>query len=139
MADTKKGVELAKSELVQQVMEGKTYWFNPSMKTAGAAPGTRIHMLPNYDEYFIAYKDRSAVSNPWLFMEPSEIVRYLYGYIVVRDGLVIGGWKRRIEKDRVVIEVKLPLALDRRGREALRAVSEQYSSFIGKPVELTLS
>jgi hypothetical protein len=139
MADTKKGVELAKSELAQQVLEGKTYWFNPSMKIAGAAPGTQIHMLPNYDEYFIAYKDRSAASNPWHFLEPSAIVRYLYGYIVVRNGLVIGGWKRRMEKDRVVIEVRLPQTLDRKGREALKIASEEYSSYIGRPVELALS
>jgi hypothetical protein len=139
MADTKQGVELARPELAQQVISGKTYWFDPSMKTARPVAETRIHLLPNYDEYFIAYKDRSAVADAALFKQPVDVIRYLYGYIAIMNGRVIGGWKRRAEKDRVVVEVRLPLALDEGGREALETVSEQYSAYLGKPVELVFS
>lgn len=95
--------------------------------------------MPNYDEYFIAYKDRSAVSNPWHFMDPASILRYLYGYIVVRDGLVIGGWKRRIEKDLVVVEVRLPVPLDKDGTEALKTATEQYGAYLDKRVDVAVS
>jgi hypothetical protein len=139
MADTKKGVDLAGSDLTQDVVEGKTYWFSPSMKIARPADGTLIHLLPNYDEYFIAYKDRSAVADPELFKASSDVVRYLYGYITVMNGRLIGGWKRRIDKDRVVVEVRLPLALGRDGWEALNSAVERFRAYTGRPVELALS
>jgi hypothetical protein len=139
MADTKKGVDLAKSDLAHEEIAGKTYWFSTSMKIARREAETRIHLLPNYDEYFIAYKDRSAAADPELFKEPFEVIRYLYGYIVVMNGRVMGGWKRKVEKDRVVVEIRLPLALDRDGEEALKAASERYGSYLGRRVELAVS
>jgi hypothetical protein len=139
MADTRRGVELAKSDLASEVIEGKTYWFGASMKAAKPAAGTHIHLLPNYDEYFISYKDRSAVSDPSLFKDRASIVEYLYGYIVVRDGLVIGGWKRRIDRGKVTVEVRLPISLNTDGRAALKVAAEQYGAFLGKPVVLTVS
>lgn len=139
MVDARIGLELAKPDLAQEVIAGKTYWFSPSMKIARPAAGTRIHLLPNYDEYFIAYKDRSAVADPELFKEPLAVVRYLYGYIALMNGRVIGGWKRRIDKGRVAVEVRLPFALDKDGRDALNTASEQFGAFMGKPVELAIS
>ena len=139
LADTRRGIELAQSDLAQDVIGGKTYWFSSSMKMARPEPGTRIHLLPNYDEYFIAYKDRGAVADAELFKEPSDVIRYLYGYIAVMNGRVIGGWKRTIEKGRVVVEVRLPIALNKDGRDALNAAAEQYGAFVGKPAEVTLS
>ena len=138
LADTKRGVELAKPALVHEMVEGKAYWFNPSMKIAPAASGMRIHLLPNYDEYFIAYRDRSVVASPELFKQAAEVIRYLYGYIAVLNGRLLGGWKRSIEKDRVIVEARLPRSLDGDGRDALDAVAQQYSAYIGKRVEISL-
>ena len=139
MADTRKGVEFAKSHLANDVIAGKTYWFSSCMKVAKPAAETRIHLLPNYDEYFISYKDRSAVSDSSLFKDPASIVKYLYGYIVVMNGLVIGGWKRRIDNGRATVEVRLPISVDKDGRSALQTAAQQYGAFLGKPVTLTVS
>jgi hypothetical protein len=139
MADARRGVELAESDLAHEVIEGKTYWFGGSMKTAPAAAGTRIHLLPNYDEYFIAYKDRTAVAEPELFKQAAEVIRFIYGYIAVMNGRLLGGWKRTIEKNRVIVEARLPRSIDRDGLDALNAVAKQYSAYIGKPVDVTVS
>jgi hypothetical protein len=139
MSDARRGVELAKSDLAQEAVEGKTYWFNPSMKIAPPAAETRIHLLPNYDEYFIAYRDRTAVADAVPFKQAAEVIRFLYGYIAVMNGRLLGGWKRKIEKDRVIVDARLPRPLDRDERRALDAVAKQYSAYIGKPVEVTVS
>jgi hypothetical protein len=139
MADAKRGVELAKSDLANEVIEGNTYWFGASMKIAPPASEMRIHLLPNYDEYFIAYKDRTAVAEAALFKQAAEAIRFLYGYIAVLNGRLLGGWKRTIEKDRVIVEARLPRALDSDGKAALNAVAKQYSAYMGKPVEVTVS
>jgi hypothetical protein len=88
---------------------------------------------------FISYKDRSAVSDPSLFNGQASIAEYLYGYIVVMNGLVVGGWKRRVENGRAVVEVRLPISVGKDGIDALKSASEQYAAFIGKPVELVVS
>jgi hypothetical protein len=139
MSDAKRGVELAKSDLADEVIEGKTYWFDPSMKIAPPAAETRIHLLPNYDEYFIAYRDRAAVADAELLRQAAEVIRFLYGYVAVMNGRLLGGWKRKIEKDRVIIDARLPRSLDRDERKALEAVAKQYGAYIGKPVEVTVS
>jgi hypothetical protein len=139
MADARRGVALAESDLAQEAIAGKTYWFNRSMKIAKPTDGTRIHLLPNYDEYFIAYKDRSAVADPELFQRAPVVMRYLYGYIAVLNGRLIGGWKRTIEKHRVVVEARFPRPLDKDGRDALDVASAQLSAYFGKPVEVTVS
>ncbi len=56
--DARAGIELAGSRLARETIGGATYWF----AAAGAArpPSRAAHLLPIYDEYLIAYKDRSA-------------------------------------------------------------------------------
>ncbi|HEX3508099.1 MAG TPA: winged helix DNA-binding domain-containing protein [Candidatus Dormibacteraeota bacterium] len=139
MADAKRGVELGQSDLAQEVIDGKSYWFDPSMKIAPPASEMKIHLLPNYDEYFIAYKDRTAVAEVALFKQAADAIRFLYGYIAVLNGRLLGGWKRTIEKDRVVVKAKLARPLDHDGKAALNAVAQQYSAYMGKPVEVTVS
>jgi hypothetical protein len=139
MTDAKRGVQLGQSDLAQEVIDGKSYWFDPSMKIAPPASEMKIHLLPNYDEYFIAYKDRTAVAEVALFKQAADAIRFLYGYIAVLNGRLLGGWKRTIEKDRVVVKAKLARPLDHDGKAALNAVAQQYSAYMGKPVEVTVS
>ena len=63
VADAKAGLAMAQPQLVQAVSGGQSYWLASSMPTAKAASPT-AYLLPAYDEYTIAYKDRSAVLSP---------------------------------------------------------------------------
>ena len=60
MADAKKGIEMVKSQFVSEVLDGQTYWFADSRSPVREKSPT-AHLLPNYDEYFIGFKDRSAI------------------------------------------------------------------------------
>lgn len=58
--DARAGIEMAGSTLMQEVIDGRPYWFAPSrMPARRAAPS--VYLLPNYDELGIAYKDRDVV------------------------------------------------------------------------------
>src|SRR5260370_35403779 len=54
------GIELAGAALGHQVIEGKEYWYEAA---AAALRGTApvAHLLPNFDEYTVGYRDRSAL------------------------------------------------------------------------------
>src|SRR6185503_3186555 len=59
--DARTGIEL--SALAQTVIDGRTYWFVPGRSRATSSSPS-AHLLPNYDEYLIAYKDRDPVVGP---------------------------------------------------------------------------
>jgi hypothetical protein len=60
MADAKEGIDAVRSQFMSEEIDGKTYWFDNSVSPA-QEKSPAAHLLPNYDEYFIGFKDRSAI------------------------------------------------------------------------------
>lgn len=78
----KEGLELVKKELEQEA----DYYFKSNTGKAGSS----MHLLPNFDEFLIAYADKPAGK---AFFQNTILV----------DGEVAGTWKREIKKDKVTI------------------------------------
>jgi hypothetical protein len=60
IADAKKGVDLAKSYLQNEIVEKETFWFSsplPAIKETKEIS----HLLPAFDEYTVAYKNRNSI------------------------------------------------------------------------------
>ena len=55
---------------------------------------------------------------------------------MVRDGFVVGGWRRALGPKKVTVTVTLLLPLDAREREALAAEAEAFGRFFGLPADL---
>ncbi len=55
-----RGLDLAAPQLAYAIIDGNTYWFSPNTKTIKAKVPAAL-LLSIYDEYAIAYKDRSAL------------------------------------------------------------------------------
>ena len=135
VADARAGVEMAASHLAAEAIDGRTYL------GARGAEGAEdrspvVHLLPNYDEYLIAYRDHTPAFDPSLFTDASAVDRVLAGHILVIDGRVMGGWRRLIEKGRVTVEVEPLAPLGAAQEEALQAEVERYAGFIGMPASL---
>jgi hypothetical protein len=62
-ADATAGLEMARRSLAQETINGQTYWLASSAPTTKGSSPT-AHLLPAYDEYTVAYKDRSAALYP---------------------------------------------------------------------------
>ena len=60
MRDAKEGIDLAASTLEREEDEGFTYW-SAGGRAPKVATSPVAHLLPNYDEYPIAHKDRHLV------------------------------------------------------------------------------
>jgi winged helix DNA-binding protein len=134
VADAREGVEAA--GLLSNSHNGKTYWFGTPTKSAARQKTPLIHLLPNYDEYLIAYKDHRPSFDPALLGADAKNRSAVMAHLIVLDGQVIGGWQRTIEKSAVTIRTKLLVALGRRERSALAEACERYGEFLGKPVKL---
>jgi hypothetical protein len=66
MADARAGLEMIKARLQQETLAGQTYWHASSSPVVPVVEdkSPSAYLLPTYDEYTVAYKDRSAVLDP---------------------------------------------------------------------------
>jgi len=131
--DARQGIEAAGGGLASDDVDGKTFWYAPG-RTVGRRKAGRIHLLPNYDEYLIAFRDHSPSFDPAVGKTLGRPENVFANHIVVRDGMVIGGWRRIPDGKGVRIEARLLVRLDAEGKEALRVEAERLSRFLGAPV-----
>jgi hypothetical protein len=96
-----------------------------------AAKGT-AHLLPPFDEYTVAYKDRSAVLDP-AYAKRVNAGGGMLNAIAVVDGRVVGGWKRVLGDGEVEVTVNPFRALTVRERHALDQEATRYARFLGAP------
>src|SRR4029077_10068233 len=135
MADARDALEMAKSRLMQEVIKGRTYWLSSSVRTAKGGQPT-AHFLPAYDEYTVAYKDRSAVLDP-LHVKRARTGNGIFNPVIVIDGQVVGTWKRRLEKGSVVITPNLFTSLTKADKQGLAMAAGQYGTFLKARVALS--
>ena len=92
-------------------------------------PARAVYLLPQYDEFTVAYKDRAITRDPafpddaFLILDP----------VVVVEGRVTGVWKRTLAKSSVTLTITLYAPLDRQRRDELERAVERYGQFLGLP------
>ena len=126
-ADARAGLEMVKSQFVQEVIDGRAYWLSPSTPTVKVASLT-AYLLPPYDEYTVAYKDRSAVLDPAYSQQAGHGI----GPTIAVDGQIVGTWKREFQKDAAVITTSPFISLSQAQNRAIDDAVERYSRFVGK-------
>ncbi|KOH44398.1 winged helix DNA-binding domain-containing protein [Sunxiuqinia dokdonensis] len=130
MTDVRAGLEAVQSEFQQQTINGKTYFFN-EQRVAKTRLKQASFLLPAFDEYIIAYRDRSALLDP--SYSPSVISKNGIFYpVMVEHGLVIGTWKRILKENRVIIELKPFSRINQTTKHEFVALSEEFATFTGK-------
>ncbi|RPJ19542.1 MAG: winged helix DNA-binding domain-containing protein [Chloroflexi bacterium] len=135
MADAKNGIELVKSQFENELIDGKAYWFPNSVSPAREKSPT-AHLLPNYDEYFIGFKDRSAIGELAKRAGIKGDDPSFLAHIIILDGQVVGGWRRTLKRDAVLIELNLITELTKTENQAVSAATDQYARFLGLPAQL---
>ena len=136
VGDAQRGLDAAQSELTSETCEGTSYW--SSAKRPGRVPaGDVVHLLPNYDELVIAYKDHGPSFAAQHRAKLGSLAHYFMRHVVVRNGHVIGGWRPVSTRGRVQVQLKLLEVLDRSGQRALEKARERYERFVGTTVEMS--
>jgi hypothetical protein len=137
MADAKQGMEMVKSDFVGEVMTGQTYWLASSVSSAPSREKSpKAYLLPNYDEYFIGFKDRSAFGEVVRQSNLPENSPGLLAHVIILEGQTIGGWKRTITKKAVIVELNLITNLTRVEKRAVAEAANRYAKFLDLPIEM---
>ncbi|MBA2718084.1 MAG: winged helix DNA-binding domain-containing protein [Chloroflexi bacterium] len=137
VGSVREGIELAGSTLEGRRVDSKDYWaaagaFDPE---AGLIPEPHVLLLPNYDEALASFRDYSPMMDDAL-PRARNVADVLGAHIVVRDGFVVGGWRRALAAKQVTVTVTLLIPLTPAELDALDAAAAAYGRFLGLPVEL---
>jgi Winged helix DNA-binding domain len=130
LGEARAAIELARPHLVERAgaLSGA------ARPGRGAAPAAQL--LPAFDEYTVAYRDRSA------FLDPAHATSTAGGIgspVVLIGGRVAGTWGRRTAKTSIALTVELLGPAGSAARRALIAAAERYGRFAGMPVELDIA
>ena len=95
-----------------------------------------MYLLPIYDEFGIAYKDRDVVpgySGAREYGDESEDM-----HLLVIDGHLVGRWRRTLKTSTVIVEAHPFRALTRSETRALEAAVARHGKFMNLAAELRL-
>jgi hypothetical protein len=125
VGDAKRGAELNAGRLVRERIEGKQYWLVPS-DDLPALPDV-AYLLPNYDEYGVAYRERD------LFYDSSRAAGAMEAltHVLVLNGRVAGTWGRALAKDTVAVTTSWFDPPTEAEVAAVAAAAERYGTFLG--------
>lgn len=122
--DARRGIVLADRHLEKDLLDETIYWAAKPSNSRRSVAST--HLLPAFDEYNVAYKNRrivfdSAKTTNWDALGPTIII----------DGRVAGTWTSTSQKDHLTITLNPSRPLKRREKLAIAAAAEQYRAFLG--------
>jgi hypothetical protein len=135
--DCRRAIELIKSGFISDKSGEITYWFPDSTASVSWSAET-VHLLPAFDEYIIAYKDRSA-SLVYEHHKKAVSNNGVFRPVVVINGLVKGIWKRTLKKDTALIQLSLFHRVNKKEMKGIEMAAERYGEFLRKKIAVSLS
>jgi len=128
MAQAKRAAHLAGDLLKSTIVDGVEYWM---VRDAPHASSARlpILLLPPFDEYAVAYADRS------IAVDASVLRSIGHGLApnILIDGLIAGTWKRTLlAHGAVAVTPQLLRKLNRKEQTGLVRATGRYAAFLGR-------
>jgi hypothetical protein len=133
--DAREGLEMIKPLLNHETIDDQTYWFSGPARTA-KAKDPQVYLLPNYDEYTVAYMDRSAIYDIQHNKKLDARGNFLFNNVIVLNGQVQGTWKRTIQKNSLVVELNPFRVFSKPEKQAIASAVDQFGKFMNMPVVL---
>jgi hypothetical protein len=127
------GIAAAGRALKHQSIEAKDYWFDAD--AGRVTDSARVaHLLPNFDEYTVAYRDRAEILQAGRTHDPF----FVLSNVVTVGGTIRAGWRRTPKRNGVRVEIS---ALDRFAPAEISAVEDavrRLGRYLERPVQLFL-
>lgn len=130
--DARTGLSMNSACLEREIIDGQDYWFAPSLPCAQIA-ATSTHLLPTYDEYTVAYKDRSSIFDA-AYTDKLDPRGGILANVIAINGEIVGTWKRAVKKDAIVLAPQFFRSLDEAEAHAFMASVSRYGTCFGTNV-----
>ncbi len=136
LGDSRAAIAAADDVLAHGEADGLDVWWVTGADgpaTASDRAARRVHLLPNFDEYTVAYRDRENLKSA-LVDRPFE--DRLNRHIVLVDGLVSGGWRNVNSAKEHVLEIRLAIERDPEIDAGIQAAADRYGLVNGVAVRV---
>lgn len=133
LTDVKRGLEMAGSKLQSIKIKEQLYWMSKDHSALPKASSS-IFLLAGFDEYIVAYKDRSAVLHPQHVKAVMGLGNGIFNNTVLVNGKVAGVWKRTFQKQKVNIDFQMFVKTSDVVKKKIITASKRYGKFLEMPV-----
>ena len=129
MHDARAGIESLPAEFEHEFSVGKHYVF-PIRLPSGKSSPRPTFLMPEYDEYWISYQDRSALFKP--IYKPTD--RKKDGpsrqYSLVIDGVISGTSRKDVKRRTAIIETDFKNSLTALQQQMVNRAARRYDAFL---------
>lgn len=127
MSEVKIGLEIMKDKIDNDTIDGRDFYFVGDNKVSKKPECA--YLLGAYDEYTVAYKDRSDI------IEKENVSKVFvangfYSMIVV-DGNIVGSWRREVAKDKFIVQTKIFEKLTSSQMKLVEKEAKHFCDFFG--------
>lgn len=129
VADARRGIAVLGAELERLTIGDTEHWISADAPLASRR-ALSAHLLPNYDEYFIGFRDRSSIGRRVRNTSTVTGGNALIPHVIVVNGELVGIWRRTLEKDRVVVMLDFHTTLTRRELDLVTAEARRFGRFL---------
>jgi hypothetical protein len=131
LKDARSGIESIRTQLQQIVISGKEY-FAGNLARPKKFDGQDTFLMPDYDEYGMSYKDRSALRAAVADNKSQNQNWSIFGHWIVVDGTMQGSWREEVIKDSIKISSKFIKPLTAGAKRKVNNALKRYCAFFGK-------
>lgn len=132
--DARRGIALVERELDKVTVDQTVYWSGAAVSARAVKRSFHAaHLLPAFDEYNVAYKDRQLAIDGASGLTTWDAL----GQVVVLDGRLIGTWKPTVEKQSIEIAVTSRRTFNKQEKLAVTKAAERYAAFLDLSLNLS--
>jgi hypothetical protein len=133
--DARRGIEIAAASLARDTIEGRPFWSGARpASSARTRPADAAHLLPTYDEYLVAYRDRGAVIGDARGTPTKPRTSDVFAPAIIVAGRLAGTWRKSVRRDTIAVDVVPYRRLSPDDRDAVAAGVERYGRFMQQAV-----
>lgn len=137
VGEAKRAFAAVSPALRTERIDEQVYYSAPTAPKATRRDVPPVHLLPNYDEYFIAYKDRkptSALLPPSAPADPMDS----YAHLLCVDGRFGGFWRRTVGARAVAVQLLPYRTLTPAHVAAAEDAAGRYAAFLGLSLQFSV-
>jgi hypothetical protein len=136
LADAKVGVAVARESLAEITIDKTAYFLDPNV---AEEKSDAVYALPGFDEYLLGYKDRTAAASTEHMKKILPAANGIFMSTIVSRGLVVGTWRRVIDRKRIVVTASPFSKLSAKTAAGFRNAMRAYGKFFALPIAIEAS